>query len=207
MGAPPGKPGWAPKPPSSGTGADGIIVRRRFIPYASIRRRSRRYIEPGGEHLVLHLDSGEEVVFRVSAIHEEARAALLARLDTEIAAYREAARQAVLAALDRGEQSLSDWRKALGRLTTASDGYRSASVALADVQETLDNVAAPAERRIGAAIALAGAGDPDAPERIRVAAEACAEPRLRIALTSIAAGEADDDAVEEALQASRERAD
>jgi hypothetical protein len=48
---------------------------------------------------------------------------------------------------------------------------------------------------------MAGGGDPEAGARIRVAAEACAEPKLRVALESIAAGEEDDRAVEEALAA------
>ena len=60
-----------------------------------------------------------------------------------------------------------------------------------------------AERRIGAALALARSGDPEAPTRIRVAARASADPRLRIALESVAAGEVVAAAVEEALAEER----
>jgi hypothetical protein len=184
-------------------GADGVVVARRFIPYRAIKAFSTRTIPLGGEYAVLRLQDGKEAVFRIDAIAPPERAKVLERLHKEIAAHREASRGQALAALDRGDRCVSAWREALGRLLARSEGYREAPIALEDVYETLENAAAPPERRIGAAITLAGAGEPDAPARIRVAAEGCADARLRIALESIAEGEADDEAVEEALEASR----
>jgi hypothetical protein len=64
---------------------------------------------------------------------------------------------------------------------------------------------AGAERRLGAAMARVGSGDPAARERIRVCAQALVDPKLRIALSSIAEGEADAEAVEEALRAEQKR--
>jgi hypothetical protein len=188
-------------------GADGISVLGRFVPYSAIESTVRSWGGPsgleGGEHMVLTLHGGEEVDFRIDTLPRRRREALVKRLQDEIAAYQQAARQKVLDALDRGERPIAAWREQLRRLSTGSEGYRAASVALADVQEALDNAAAPVERRIGAALALAGGGDPEARARIRVAAEASAEPKLRIALESIAAGEEDDAAVEEALVAAK----
>lgn len=57
----------------------------------------------------------------------------------------------------------------------------------------------PAERRVGAAPALSGADDDDTRERLRVAADTCASPRLRVALDVIAAAAPDDEAIEAAL--------
>jgi hypothetical protein len=186
-------------------GADGIVVDRRFIAYREITSVSTRIVPPGGTHAVLRLRDGNEAIFRIDAIEARACEALLARLRREIAAYRAASRdEAALAVLDRGDRSVGAWRQALGSLMARSEGYREAAIALADVHETLENAAAPPDRRIGAAITLAGAGEADAPARIRVAASECADERLRIALESIAAGETDDEAVEEALRASRQ---
>jgi hypothetical protein len=85
------------------------------------------------------------------------------------------------------------------RATTASGASRSRRCARAWWY-------ASAERRIGAALALAATGDDAQRERVRIAASACASPRMRIALERIAGGDADDQAVDEALATEAEQA-
>lgn len=188
-------------------GEDGLIVARRFIPYREILEVSARDNAVGGTDAVLTLRGSEEAAFRIDAIEGDDRKELFREIRREIKKYRRAERdEAALAVLDRRGRSVKAWREALGTLLGRAEGYREAAIAVADVRETLENVSASPERRLGAAITLASAGEPDAPRRIRRAASGCADARLRIALESIAAGETDDGALEEALEASRDEA-
>ena len=57
--------------------------------------------------------------------------------------------------------------------------------------------AAPAERRIAAAVALSADGDDEARAALRVAADTCVDERLRVVLGG--AGEMPDEAVAEAI--------
>ena len=67
----------------------------------------------------------------------------------------------------------------------------------------LDDAAAPPATRAGAALAISVLDQP-ARLRLRVAAEACAEPKLRVALSRVANG-ASDPELEEALAPLLER--
>jgi hypothetical protein len=193
-------------------GADGVVVRdrllARFIRYSDVARVKMLGVEEMkmGLHVALELRDGKEVSFRVDTLAPEERARLLARLSEEQDAYALAAREEeALAALERKGRSVADWQAAAARLLGPKGDYRSACVAAEDVARTLENPSAERDRRLGAAMALAGSGDAEAPVRIRVAAQASADPRLRIALESIASGEIDAQAVEEALaEAGRE---
>lgn len=64
----------------------------------------------------------------------------------------------------------------------------------------LEDVASPAEVRAGAAVALKHSLDEEGKERLRVAAEACASPKLRTTFEAVRTG-ANDAALEEALAA------
>jgi hypothetical protein len=60
----------------------------------------------------------------------------------------------------------------------------------------VENESAAPDARAGAAVALRRtSADPASRERIRIAAQACAEPKLRVALESVARGAPDEDLV------------
>lgn len=85
--------------------------------------------------------------------------------------------------LERGALSARSWLehlRAVGAGATAS--LRSADVDLDALWSVLDDPRASTTRRIGAAIALAERGGEGTPERLRVATEASASPRLRTAV-------------------------
>jgi hypothetical protein len=63
---------------------------------------------------------------------------------------------------------------------------------------------APPGRRIGAALALGSSGHPEAREKIRAAAEACASQGVRVALERAAEDDLDDATLERALEEAAE---
>jgi len=88
-----------------------------------------------------------------------------------------------------GGEGLAAWRGQLTRIMNEG-GYRTAASSVDEASEVLTSVQATADQRLGAALALRGAGEPG--ERIRVAAEGVADPALREALEAVAADETDE---------------
>ena len=96
----------------------------------------------------------------------------------------------VRALLERRSEPLPEWRKRIRQL--ALGGYRERAVSPEDFGAVLDSASATPEQRIGAALALADSGAPDYRDRVRVAADRCAEPKLRVALERVSTGEIDE---------------
>ena len=99
-------------------------------------------------------------------------------------------------------RTIDAWRSALVGLVERGGDYREASLTLDDLARVLEDPSAPAEQRIGAALGLRSLRGSEGAEaaltRIRIAAAATANPRVRIALTKAAEDELDDAAVDEA---------
>lgn len=181
-------------------GADGIIVsqrfRTRFIPFDRIRS-----ITTAADHVTLDLTDGTSVRARARHLDSSAQAAIQARVQDALAARRaRSAEPSALAELDRAGRTAPEWRTALSGLLAQDRGYRAARLTREQILGVLENPAAPAARRIGAAIALTHSGDHEASSRIRVAAGSSANQRVRVALEKIAAGEMEDAAVDEAAE-------
>lgn len=182
-------------------GADGLILRgalrTRFIPFGCLAS-----VDVGSEHLLLHLTDGTAASARARHLSAAQIEQLRARLDAATAAWRAGgADAAALSHLDRNGRAPEAWRAALAALGSRPEGYREAAMSREDLVAVLENPGAPAERRIGAALALSARPDNQDRARIRVAAEACANPRMRIALEQVARDELEDEAIEEALAA------
>jgi hypothetical protein len=92
-------------------------------------------------------------------------------------------------------RTASQWVRDLRQLLTART-YRQLALDEERLWGVVEDPAASARARAGAALALAGRGD--CAGRIRVAAEDCAEPTLRNALVRIAEG-AGEEETEEAI--------
>src|SRR5262249_33072149 len=104
----------------------------------------------------------------------------------------------------RGGRSVRDWRASLREIARRNATYRSTGLSPEDLQAVLESPTASVERRIGAAIVLterATEGRSGLLGRIRIAAEACACERVRVALERVAEGELDDAAIEGAISA------
>lgn len=182
-------------------GVDGILVRwlwrERFIPMSqivSVAGSGDREITirlASGKIETLHLAPRDPRQRRLAPWVRQKRDAMLARIHEALEAHRSGASAADVAALvGRGSRSRSEWIEAIGKLREGS-GYRTAVVRDEDLWSVVEDPAAPEDARAGAAIALRTSLDEAGKERVRVAAEATASPKLRIALDA-AAGDSDE---------------
>jgi hypothetical protein len=85
------------------------------------------------------------------------------------------------------------------------DSYRFPSISREQLWDLVEGPAADASTRTAAARALSAALDVSERARLRVAAAQCAEPRLRVALETVADGGEDARSQEEVGEARRER--
>lgn len=149
-------------------GADGLLLRDRFVPLAELAG-----VEQEGERVLIALRSGERVELRVAADEQAGATPVLAALERSLASGRErdAAGQHLLAALRSGELD-----------GVSGDAYRSLSLDDARCLEIVEDPSAAPAARIAAARIVAVHADDAARVRIAEAAEATANPDLREAL-------------------------
>ena len=197
---------FATRPPELTVGADGLRVRgrlgSRFVPFDTVSA-----VTADGDALVVVLRDGpsERIVVPpgnaadLATVARRAELALAARATAPDAPAR-------LALLERRNRTLDEWTRSIADLAKGDAGYRRAPLSQADLEAILAAPAATAEHRLGAALALRALLPSEATPKIRVAAEACASPKVRVALGRVADCAADDDAaavetaVEEALR-------
>lgn len=186
-------------------GLDGVAM-RSLMGVEMFRFADVIDVKVEGEALAIRTRDGRVHRFTGPADHGE-RAALEQRIREAMTAARAHVRdRSVLGAmLDRAGRSLPEWRAAIAKVLTAATGFRDGAVDEQEMVLLLDDVMASPEQRVAAAIALS---EREALRpRIRVAAEACASPKLRVALEKLSEGGADDetlaDAVAEADQVRR----
>jgi hypothetical protein len=171
-------------------GADGLVIpgalRDRFVSFAEVAavraERSRVHVELRDRSVSFAAD---EAAARAVALRVEE--AMAARADGPAAEAR-------LGRLARGGRTVAEWREAAARAARSAGDYRAAGFSEDDLAALLGSSEAAAEHRLGAALALAARGDAQR-ERVRIAADACAGPKMRVALSAIAAGEASEEAV------------
>lgn len=173
-------------------GFDGIRVGKRFVSFEGVTdaRLTPRGIELDRLGLIERL-----AFYRIPTPERTAQRAEIHAQVLDALAHRKQTDGATTYAMARGGRRSSEWREAIARLV-AGGGYRTASVPFEDVLGRPD---ATAEEKIGAALALKASSQP---ERVRVAARACADPKVRIALERVAedaAPEQTDEAIEAAL--------
>jgi len=105
----------------------------------------------------------------------------------------------VRALVSRGPRTAREWLSGLdGLVHGGAVRYRVAAIAPELLLEVVHDANGATDTRAGAAAALIRSGDATARPRIRVAADACADPTLRTALLSLSEAE-DDEAIERAL--------
>jgi hypothetical protein len=186
-------------------GTDGLVLegafRRRFFPLASI---VDIVDGPSGFDLVLKAEGAPCHVTLVSTKGARAYAAA-ARIRDALHARRSDVEAGASALIARGGRPVSEWREALRRLVQGA-GYRGERVSVDALLDTAGSAAAPAEQRVGAAMAIGMGDDADAKRRLRVVVEGIANEKLRVALAEAAEGEADEAAIEEAIAAEKKAA-
>lgn len=191
-------------PPLATVGVDGVEIRelgrRRFIPLdgvagVGVTTLGVTLTMKDGAEIVLttlrhrgHDDLRVEVATR-EALARRIRGALAARKASDAGVTR-------VDTLERKGRTFESWREELTALGRDHAGYRRAGLGRDDLGRVLDDLAAPAEHRIAAAMALSSSDDEATRRRVRVAAAACADPDLRAALEAAAEAELEEALVE-----------
>jgi hypothetical protein len=185
-------------------GTDGILYRKtlgsRFIPYQALMR-----VVPDTDGVRLEQKHGAPVVLRTlvgGALspadgHEDeaARRVLLDRIHEAMNAQGDGALAgAGLERLDRNGRELGRWRQELSRILSEGADYRRRAISAGELGGVIEDPAAPAERRVAAAVALGARQRDEARRRVRIAVDASADDALRRALERAAEGE-----IEEAI--------
>jgi hypothetical protein len=161
--------------PRVSVGVDGVIVTR------GLRR----------EHFPL---DAERALPREGAFLDRERCAA-------VAAVIDARREAIAVSPERRvryarqDRPVTEWRSAIARAVD-EPGYRVAPAPVDEAEATLRSATAAPDERVGAALAMRVRGEGG--ERIRVAAAAMSDERLRLALEAVADAE-DDAALDQAL--------
>jgi hypothetical protein len=181
-------------------GTDGILLRSlgqtRFVAYHALESAA---LERSA--IVLTLHAGEKIVLSTGASHEQAqsRDALVERIEHARNAHAEAGDIAHAEALVApAGRAVDKWLEDVRGLARAHD-YRRAFVDADRLWRVVGDASVTAATRAGAALALASAPDQETLRRLRIAADSCVDPPLRVAL-SLLAERADDFELTEALE-------
>jgi hypothetical protein len=171
-------------------GRDGILLRRRlgsrYLPYASLESAwgtaTTLVLKPRG-----HKPLRFTVAQGSRADREQICEAMVRRIEEARQVFAQSSPVEGAAALVApGGRSAMQWVHEVRELVRARS-YREAVLDADRLWRVVDDPSMTASTRAGAAMALA-AIDEDARSRLRVAAEACADPKLRIALAQVAEG-------------------
>lgn len=181
-------------------GADA--VRARAFPWGERSARIADITDVREGALAIELVTGDG---RALSIPGDAPAPLRAAMLRRVAAARAAladrrADPALVALLARGARAFEEWRGSLARVREAGATLREAAIGSDRIAAVLADAGAPADQRVGAALALLAIDRAEAAPRVRVAAETSASPALRVALEAAAAGELDEPLLEAAVR-------
>jgi hypothetical protein len=189
-------------------GADGVDIRwlhtRRFLAHGDIVgvvRFEKGWGNSKLEGLRVTLRSGEEVQIPIRrGQFDDDQLAIIGERILEGKEALERGDIAVDAALlERGDRPLRDWVASLRAIgTEANATLRTAPVPRDRLMHIVEDPKQAPAARAAAAVALGGALDAEGRVRLRLAAEATAAPKLRVAIERVANGEKDAE-IEEAL--------
>lgn len=180
-------------------GADGLRMKRmlhreRFLSFAEIRDAR---VE--GKDLHLTLTDGTAMAFHL----DEEGPTLGERIREALGHYR-ARNASATTVVARGDRSTADWIQDAKTIRERDVSYRQSAVPDEQLWSIVEDAAASPTERAGAALALRAALDDHGRTRLRIAAGACAEKKLRVALETMTK-EADDDALEDVLEPLEDR--
>lgn len=185
------------RPPHVTVGADGLDLRvsvwRYFIPY-----RSLASVRLADDHLLVFTYRDGRARTLYASVPRAESEALSLRVEEAMRIFAVRGSSGDAGVLDRAGRKMDPWRSVLRALLAGSRSYRESHLDRDALIRVLEDTDAPAERRIGAALALSEtAGGPV--ERVRAAARICASEPLRVALERAAETTLDDATVDAAV--------
>jgi hypothetical protein len=172
--------------------AGGRAFRSEFIPFSALAGARAE-----GTRVVLSLRSGKDIRVMPAKVTAETLVAYIEEARALAARTAGAASAAAVLLMPAG-RTLGAWAADLRSLASDS-AYREVPLGADQLRRVLDDPKAPPPARAGAAAALAGRGDSETRARAEAAARTCANPKLRVALSRIAAG-ADEVEMKRALE-------
>lgn len=208
---------WSYPPTTLVVGADGVVVRGRFIPYACIcgvhHERALGFHAVGGSEYddameerytwraYLSLDDRSiDLTTRITRAEADPQGAELVSAIEAARAVWLAGRDVDAGAVARGERSGAEWLDALRKLGARKADYRVPALEIERFAQLLEDRRAKPSARAAAAVVLRAAGDEAAAKKLRIAAQALIDGRMRIAMERVSDA-AEDAAVAEALAA------
>jgi hypothetical protein len=177
-------------------GEDGIWIRQPFVDKRFVSFRDVDEIEKAGRDLTLKLKDGSTVDLHQHAQNDVAANDLVARIRAGIATF-EAAPKRAADAVDRNGRTIAEWIASAAKAHERAANYRAPVVPQDELWRIVEDASASPTERAGAALALRADLDDDGKTRLRIAAGACAERKLRVALESVTS---DDETLAEALE-------
>lgn len=190
-------------------GADGVLSRwlwrSRFFPFSQVQRvdpierrtLNKRYL---GVELTLRDGSTTFLPIGQKRWSEEEFHATVERIREAIEVYRSGSLGEGASVLERAGREPSAWVVALRRIGEGANAdLRTAPVHPEQLARLVADPSARPAARASAAVALAATRAPAELERIRIAAETAAAPRLRVALSRAADASASDAELAELL--------
>jgi hypothetical protein len=181
-------------------GADGVLRSwlgtRRFLPYRDMRKVTTRR-----DDVVVEMQNGQRSVLAARRRYDaEANQgaddlALLHRVQTAFRWHRSTESPADSAlALARGGRPAREWVRQIRALCASQgSGYRSSGLSEERLLQVVRDASALPSLRAGAAVALAQAEGDAWKSDLRTVAEACADPRVRVVLETVAQGGEEED--------------
>ena len=190
-------------PTTISVGSDGVLVaglvRRSFYPFAKIVG-----VKTSNWGVVLERENGRTIEIRTEANANRGRSSkrdtLLGCIQRRVADLAASPTdEATSVLLARGGRSVEEWARDLRALAVGqAGGYRAASIPTEELWRILEDPKSDPTARAGAAVALRSSLNEEGRARIRVVAEQCASPKIRVALEAAAGGTSDGE-VEAAL--------
>jgi hypothetical protein len=174
-------------------GADGVLLAwlgtEHFVPWSRVVA-----VEPFDGGVVLALAGGRWLTLRTPASHQRHHPEGAAMVECMRSAWRESANAVPDEAIERllrrqglpGGGRTREWVRAMRGMLRRECGYRCGDMPPERLWRVVEDPRAEATARVGAAIALAWSLDGAGRRRLREAADACVEPRVRVALTTTA---------------------
>lgn len=178
-------------------GADGVELhgplRKRFFP------RSRIFgVEKLRGEVSLLLRDGDRVSEVQLSAEDDARRGALVKCIREALEEQAAGHDPRSALLSRGNDAIGAWRDRVRKLVSPGEGYRASHIPAETLLRTISDADAPADVRVGAAMAIGSSHDEALKDQLRIATEAIVDEDLRVALEAASEAEAEDLAIQSA---------